>query len=405
MFFHFTTRERQRVSPRLNLWLLRTESALVYGSPTVPLLPLFYYSLGLTQAHLALAEALSALFWLIFAIPTSWVADRFSRRVCNVVGNIIASGSFFVLANATSLRDLLVACVLLGIGNTCSQGADEALLHKCCRDLELTFAREVSFQRAISCWVSIGLVVSIGVLATYDLRIALMSAGAPYLVAAGAVYFVKEGPQRVDKTPSSTLYAAVRAALIDMRDITRYCLTHQRLRWLIFTRTVMITLTGSIGWLGTPLAIQAGLPKAFVTTGWLLFIATIGLGSWIYRYAIDRWSVSTRILLPAWIILGAMLILYFSASMWTFWLFGVLGLCRGWHFSVFTPLIQEEVPDDIRATVSSISGSLTLICYMGFVLLINWTASISTQWAFLVNCAVMLPFVLIITLRMRRIVR
>lgn len=394
------------MSPRRNLWLLRTESVLVYGNATIPLLPLFYYSLGLTQTHLGVAEVLSTLFWLIFAVPTSWVADRFSRKVCNVVGNVIAGCSFFVLANATTFRDILIACVLLGIGNTCSQGADVALLHKCCQDLRRSFAREISFQRAISCWVAIGLVVIVGILAAYNLKMALMSAGVPFVVAAGAVFFVKEESRhRVDKLPSNTLYAGVRAALIDMRDTARYCFTHQRLRWLISTRIVMITLTGSIGWLGTPLAIQAGLPKEFVTAAWILFIAAMSLGSWIYRYALDRWSVPTRILLPAWIALGAMLILGFSATIWTVWLFGVLGICRGWHLGVFTPLIQEEIPDDIRATVTSISDSLNLICYMGCVLLINWAASMGTQWAFIANCAALLPFVLIVTLGMRRIVR
>jgi len=387
---------------RRNLWLLRAESVLASGNATIPLLPLFYYSLGLTQAHIGMSEAVFALFWLTFGIPTSWIADRFSHKACNVIGNLVAAGSFLVLTTATSFPGILAAGILLALGNASSQGADVALLHRCCQNLKLNFAREVALQRIISPLSSIGFLAVGGLLAAHNLKLGLLWGGVPFLVAGVAVFFLREDgdTERLPKTPEVTFRRQVVTALVDMRDVTLYCLGDRQLRWVIVTRTLMATLTGSIGWLGTPLAVQAGLPEEFVTVSWIMFIAMLSLGAWVYRQLLDKCALRAQIFLPALIAIGSMLILSTHVSVWTLWLFGLVGLCRGWYSALFEPLLQKEVPDGIRATVSSVSGSLTLLCYSVFTVLINWAGSWSIEWALIINCAVMLPFVLIAALRM-----
>lgn len=392
---------------RRNLWLLRAENVLTAGNATIPLLPLFYYSLGLTQTHLGISEAVFALFLLTFGIPTSWIADRFSHKACNVIGNLMAAASFLVLATATNFAGILMASMLLSLGNASSQGPDVALLHRCCENLKLSFARETALQRAIAPLISIGFVVVGGLLAAYQLKLGLLWGGVPFLIAGIVVFFVKENRdiKQPVKAPEMTLRRQIVAAFIDMRDVTLYCLKNRQLRWIILTRATVTTLTGSIGWLATPLGLRVGLPEKLVVMSWIIFVVTLGLGAWAYRQLLNKWGLRTSIFLPALISIGSMLILSAHISAWTLWLFGLVGLCRGWHFALFMPLLQKETPEGIRATVSSVDGSLTLICYVAFTILINWASSWSIEWALIINSLIILPFVLIAALKMPQCVK
>lgn len=385
------------MSPHRNLLLLRIEGALTNSSSATPLLPAFYLSLGLTQTHLGIGEAIFAFCWLLFDIPTGWLADRFSRKVCNLLGDIVATGSFVVMACATSFGGIIAASILLALGHTASQGADIALVRDYCQKLNRSFAHELSLMHILSPVSLVGFIGIGSLVAMYDLRLAILCGGLPFLIGAVIACLVEDtGERRIVNTSNRTLLHQIRIALIDVKSIIRYCLyDNRRLGWLILTRAIMINLTGSIGWIITPLLLRIGMPTFVAGIGWILYIIAIGIGSWLYRHTINRWSKAIQIFLPSCIALGAMAVLGWTTTIWTISLFGFVGLCRGWHSTMFAPLIQDEAGEDIQATVSSVSVSLVLGGYVIVVPFINWAGSVSEKWAFIANCALFLPLVVL----------
>ena len=86
----------QKNLPKRNLKLLMLESILTAGLLSMSIMTPFFNSIGLNQRQIALSQAIFTIVVSILNLPAGWIADRFSRKWANVIGDFGVAISFWI---------------------------------------------------------------------------------------------------------------------------------------------------------------------------------------------------------------------------------------------------------------------------------------------------------------------
>ena len=124
--------ERNPMKLETSLRLLRTEAIITAAVIAMPIMNPFFMSIGMDQGQIGLSQALFTVALLLCNVPTGWLADRFSRKLSNAFGDIVAALGFLLYALAQNFAHVVGAEILIGIGLAFSNGADVGLLRACC---------------------------------------------------------------------------------------------------------------------------------------------------------------------------------------------------------------------------------------------------------------------------------
>lgn len=84
-----------------NVRLVLFESAITAGLICMSIMSPFFLSIGLSQVEIAMSQAIFTVAMIFLNLPTGWLADRFSRKWANVIGDL---GHALVLLNLRSSK-------------------------------------------------------------------------------------------------------------------------------------------------------------------------------------------------------------------------------------------------------------------------------------------------------------
>lgn len=390
-----------------SLRLLRLEAVITSALIAMPIMNPFFESIGLDQGQIGLSQALFTVALLMFNIPTGWLADRFSRKLSNGLGDLIAGFGFLGYALAENFAHVVMAEVAIGVGLAFTQGADVGLLRAYCQRLGRAYEDEATLIATFRPLVQMLAVILGGIIGAHDPRLAIALSATPYFVGALLIFFIKEvGIHRAETAPQTaekrSLARKLRHAFSDIRNITVYALHgHKDLAWAIIAAATAKEMTHAIIWVLTPLLLLAGVPVFVVGIGWALVLAATSAGAWLSKHFSKNWSEFALFAVPAFVSLGAMAVLSFSVTLWTVGLYGIFGLVRGWYSAVMSPVVQRHTPEDMQSTVFSISGSLSQLLYVGAVVVVNLAGNAGVQWAMVANALLFAPLVLLVAFKLR----
>ena len=169
----------------------------------------------LSPATVGTVIAAGELAVVFLELPTGWFADRFGHRFSLIVGSLVQTVAMVLCWLAEGATGLLLATVLVAVGDAFRSGADEALLYRTCLALD----REQDFQRiqgrvaAIELGALVALVIAGGVMvrtwgfaAGWIAETALCAAGA-------AIALAMAEPPTATATADEIVVAERRAAL------------------------------------------------------------------------------------------------------------------------------------------------------------------------------------------------
>ena len=97
----------------------------------------------LSPAAVGTIIAAGELAIVFLELPTGWLADRFGHRVSLIVGSLVQTVGMVWCWLGEGIPGLLVATLLVAVGDAFRSGADDALLYRTCLALD----REKDFQR------------------------------------------------------------------------------------------------------------------------------------------------------------------------------------------------------------------------------------------------------------------
>lgn len=343
-----------------SLKLLQIEAVLTSGVFAMPILNLFFASeIGMSLAQVGLSQAIFTAVLLLLNIPTGWLADRFSRKACNIAGDLIAAGGFVFYALAHSFTDVVIAEIVLGIGMSFSGGADVGLLRAYCQALKQSYARvsaRVARWRPLSEMFAVSLG---GLIGSQQPRLTIALSGLTYL--AGAIismFLVEAGERRV-----STVHP-----LKDMWRIVAYALHgHRRLRWSILSFALSREATHPLVWILTPLLIFAGVPASVIGIAWALNLAAAWLGAKLAGRMGENTPDWQLFGIGAAVFAGAASVLSLEVNLITIVFYAGFGFARGWFSAVMPPIVQSHTPDDMQSTVWSVGASVAQLLYIPVV--------------------------------------
>lgn len=378
--------------------LLSIESVITTGVFAMPILTSFFqYNIGMSLGQIALSQSMFTVALMLLNIPTGWIADRFSRKACNIAGDLICAAGFIGYSQATTFTDVVIYEIILGIGMAFSGGADNALFKEYAHRLKISFEKHMA---RITSWRFVMEIVAViigGYVGATQPRVAIAMSAVQFLIGATLSIFIREVGERrvVDIHP-----------VRDMINIGSYAVHHNtQLATRIYALVIGRESTHHLIWLLTPLLLYAGVPAQVVGTAWALNLVSAWLGSMTASRYVARlrdWQLLV-IGATAYAIAGATLSL--SISLATIWLYAGFGFARGWFAATLTPMIQRHTPRDIQSTVISVAASMAQLVYIPVGWGLGEIADVSLRYSLIATMTVFLPAFAWITLRLRQLDR
>lgn len=97
----------------------------------------------MSPALVAATMAAGDLLLMGLEVPTGWFADKFGNRRSLILGSFIQVAGMICCWLADGIPGLVLACLLVAVGDAFRSGADQALLYRSCVELN----RESEFQK------------------------------------------------------------------------------------------------------------------------------------------------------------------------------------------------------------------------------------------------------------------
>src|SRR5688572_5895131 len=98
---------------------------------------------GISPAIVAAILVAGDLALIVLEVPAGWFADRFGHRTSLITGSLFQVLGMIACWLGRGVPELVLASVLVAVGDAFRSGADEALLYRTCAAL----GREEDFQK------------------------------------------------------------------------------------------------------------------------------------------------------------------------------------------------------------------------------------------------------------------
>ena len=333
----------------------------------------------LTLAQVGLMEGL---FWavkLVLEIPSGAFADRYGRRLANIVGVTIEGSGVVVFALAGEFWLLVLSYVLWSGGMAFRSGNDDAYLYDTLAADERTkeYGDRHGVMRALGIVAfSISGVIGGVVAAVFDLQVGILTGAATYAVSGVVIAFMQEPPRMMTimGTPGSvgdTLATAWRAVRAD-----------PALRWIIALEVALAASFPAHFLLAQPFLERHDVPLALfgvleVPTRLAGAAALLLSARWARRVGLGR-GLLGAIVLP---VVGLVLLSSLD-HVWAFAGFALIQVGTGLAFPVISAYVNARTESHVRATILSISPLGVSLSYAVLGPVVGVAGASSLQAAF-----------------------
>ena len=118
----------------------------------------------MSPALVAATMAAGDLLLMALEVPTGWFADKFGNRRSLILGSLVQVAGMICCWLADGVPGLVLACLLVAVGDAFRSGADQALLYRTCVALnrESDFQKIEARSRAVHVVALAGLIVAGG---------------------------------------------------------------------------------------------------------------------------------------------------------------------------------------------------------------------------------------------------
>ena len=379
-----------------SITLIKAEAVLTGMIFAMPVLNIFFaYEIGMTPAQIGLSQAAFTAALLALNVPAGWAADRFSRRISNALGDMIAALGHFLYAFSHTFTHVVICEIIIGIGLALSTGADTGLLKSYADFVGRSYTTISSRIQELRPLGEMTAYIVGSMVGAFNPRIAIGMAAVTCV--AGAVlslYAVEVGERRVSE----------HHPLKDMAIIVHSTLSGSgHLMWNVYALSLSRNMTHAIIWVFTPLLLIAGVSPQTLGVAWAANTVAAYLGAKTAKHFALRlldWQ-QFAIAIPVFVVASSVLSIHVGIV--TVWLYTAFGWCRGWMGSVMGPIVQRHTPPDVRSTVDSVADSLGRVVYIPAVWGIGAVANHASQLAITFNMIVFAPLLVYAAVRLRRL--
>lgn len=347
--------------PRRNCALLITHSALHSVLFPIPVITLFWKDqIGMSLTDIMALQAVFGAAVVLFEFPSGYLADRVGYRTSLLVGASLWLAGWLAYTRGASFEAVALAEIALGAGSAFISGADRALL-----------------------WVSLDTAGRYGTYRRWEgrLRAAAQTSESLSAAAGGWLYAVAPRLPFWLQVPAATLGLVSVIALREpprprsaesrshgqrMLDVVRFTLWHHRRLQGALALSVALGLSSYVMvWLIQPYLQSRGVPPGWFGPFWAgahLWLAVVSLASARFVEIVGLRST----------LLGCCLLvplgyagLAASTSAWGAAFYLCFMTLRGLQGPILASAMQEDAPDEDRASVLSLAALLFRLAFIG----------------------------------------
>ena len=373
-------------SNRKQIWLVAGETVMTASVMSIPIMTPFYLSLGLSQSEIAKTQMVFTIAVMLLNIPLGWVADRFGRKLANIIGDTLCAITLLCYSQADNFWQIVGCEIMFGVGAAFSQGVDSTLLKHFCdkEDPSGRFFRKKFARVQMFCQVeSLTMILLGGPIGAISFRLAIALSSVGYIIGAIMSACIKDDSPRLINDHTG--------AFRQMGHIVAKNLKNPLVKWRILAYIFARECTHGIIWVFTPLMMAVGVPIESVSVGWAINYLAATVGALVAGHMTRKLRDWQMFATPIAAVCLSSGIMYCSLNMGTICLYAVFGMAQGWVSASAMPIIKERVAPEEQATIESFARCLSQLLYIGSIWIINRAADFDVRYALLATVLVFLP--------------
>lgn len=346
--------------------------------------------IGMTQAEVGLSQTYFAIAVLLLEVPSGWLADRFSRKWANVIGDLGVAIGFLLYAQATSFTEVVICETLLGLSLAFTSGVDDGMVKNYMSVLgrdRVVFERLLAKKTTWTFLLNIVCTALSGPLGMIGVRFVLVLNSVPYIIGGILSLTLVDAGQ---KLKSASIWR-----------VMRNCFADKRIRWMLVAITLATNISHAILWSLTLIFVQAGVPVWLVTISWVLNAVSETVGSKLAESHVEKLAYWQKFLIPMCAVSVGLAVIGCSVNLVTIWFYALIGLGRGWIAATLTPGAQNFVADDIQTSFLSLTKSLGRVLYVPLSFVINAVGDFDIRYSFLLTLGIFIVPTIVTTLKLR----
>ena len=381
-----------------NLKLIMIETVLtsIGAGFSVPIINLFWESIGMNQTDIGFTQMIFTIAIFCLDIPMGYLADRFNKKILNIIGDIGLALTFVYYAFAGNMYMAIFAECLLGLFMAMTNGVDQSFIKYNCDKIDDTgklFKKTNSKIHTLRYASTFTVMLIGGFVSKYSLRITIAMSFIPYFVGGIIALFIKDYAKKAEMKHNNMLK--------DMFTNTKEILKNKNTCAYTLAYVVGREMTHPHIWIFTPLLIMVGVPIEIVSIGWILSEIFKIIGAKIAE-KITHVRTSTKIISAIGITALWMSILIINTNIFTVWVFLLNGLVCGLISASLTTPLQESVKEEYQTSVISIASTGARLFYIPLVYIINYLGNIKLQLALIGMIVIFVPIGLIVFKQVRK---
>lgn len=384
---------------KLNLTKIVLETVLssIGAVFCVPIMTVFWNSIGMDQKAIGFVQMVFSISIFCLDIPMGYIADRFNRKMLNVIGDIGVAVVFFFYAFAQNIYMALISECLLGLFMAMTNGVDQSFIKYNCDKIDETgnLFKKVNIKVHTARYIAL-LIATIlgGFVAKFSLRLAINASFIPYFLGGIIAFGIKDFNGKLEVKHKNPLK--------DMASSIKEIVKEKKRRIYLISYMLGKEITHSQIWVFTPLLMMCGVPIEIVSMGWALNYIMQIIGSKISEKMINK-KTSQKFAIPVFIELAWMLILIINTNIVTVWLFVLNGFVHGMIEGNMATSLQESAKDEIQTSVMSIASTGARLLYIPLVYVVNYLGEIKLQLALVGVCTIFFPMCFITYIKLRNL--
>lgn len=380
-----------------NLRLVMLESIITASLLAMPIMTPFFLSIGLNQEQIALSQMAYTVAVMLLNIPAGWIADRFSRKWANILGDLGAAVGLLLYSQVQNFTGVVVCEIILGVSLAFSQGVDVSLLRHFSGKIDKSgqlFKSKTAQVSSMRYVVNLILVLLGGPIGAIDFRLAIALSALSYTIGGIASFFIEDDSENLSQTYKNPL--------VDMARVVKDAIKNPALRLRIFAFAITREMTHGIIWVFTPLLLLAGVPLAVVSLGWAINSVASLIGSEIARRYIHRLREWQIFAVPVLLVATSLGIMSIHFGLTTVWLYLLMGVTQGWTSATMMPLVQRHAKSSEQTSVVSVARVVAQLLYIPSVWLIGMAADIKLEYSMLATLLIFIPLSMPILFKLRK---